>query len=114
MSGLSGNRPMRTTFEILLVDDNPADIRLTREALRESGFDSHIAVVNDGVEAMAFLNRSGKYSEEARPDLILLDLNMPRMNGQEVLAELKASDEFKTIPVCILTTSSAATDIHNA
>jgi len=96
---------------IPLVEDNPGDVRLTREALKESKVRNAMDVVNDGVEALAFLRRQGKFESATRPDLILLDLNLPRMGGLEVLGEIKADDALKSIPVVILTTSQAEQDI---
>lgn len=98
-------------IEILLVEDNPGDVRLTREALKEGKVRNVLSVVQDGVEALAFLKRQGAYAKAARPDLILLDLNLPKIDGQEVLAEIKASPALRAIPVVILTTSSAEQDI---
>jgi len=97
--------------EILLVEDNPGDVRLTRESLKDSKLLNHISVVGDGEEAMAFLRREGKYVEATRPDLILLDLNLPKKDGREVLAEIKTDEQLRRIPVVILTTSSAEQDI---
>jgi two-component system, chemotaxis family, response regulator Rcp1 len=97
--------------EFLLVEDNPGDVRLTREALTESKLANHLSVVNDGVEAMAFLRREGKYADAPRPDLILLDLNLPRKSGREVLAEIKADASLKRIPVVVITSSEAEQDI---
>jgi two-component system, chemotaxis family, response regulator Rcp1 len=97
--------------QILLVEDNPADVRLTREAFRECKIQAVLSVVKDGVEAISCLRRQGRYSDAPRPDLILLDLNLPRKNGREVLAEIKSDQDFKRIPVVILTTSSSETDI---
>lgn len=97
--------------EILLVEDNPGDVRLTREALRESKLRTNLHVASDGVEALAFLRRAGRYAAAPRPDLILLDLNLPRKDGREVLAEIKADEDLRTIPVVILTTSRAEADI---
>lgn len=97
--------------EILLVEDSPGDVRLTQEALRESKVRNQLSVVEDGVEAMAFLRREGRYSGVARPDLVLLDLNLPRKDGREVLAEIKADSSLRTIPVVILTTSDAEEDV---
>ncbi len=97
--------------EILLVEDNPGDVRLTLEAMREGKVGNHISVVMDGVEAMAFLRREAPYAAAPRPDLILLDLNLPRKGGREVLAEIKSDDCLKSIPVVILTTSQAEQDI---
>jgi len=85
------NRPL----ELLMVEDNPADVRLTREALKEGNISNTMHVVKDGVEAMAFLRRMGIYAEVAKPDLILLDLNLPRMDGREVLAEIKSDPELR-------------------
>ena len=97
--------------EILLVEDNPGDVRLTLEAFKEGKILNRLSVVGDGVEAMAFLRREGNYSNVPRPDLILLDLNMPRKDGREVLAEIKKDPELRRIPVIILTTSQAEQDI---
>lgn len=96
---------------ILLVEDNPGDIRLTQEALKESEIKSNLHVVKDGVEALEFLRRKGKYSGISIPDLILLDLNLPKKDGREVLAEIKHEEALKMIPVVILTTSDAEQDI---
>ena len=100
-----------SSVEILLVEDNPGDVRLTREALKEGRLLNHINVVNDGIEAMAFLRREGKYVDAVAPELILLDLNLPKKDGREVLAEIKADPKLRRIPVVILTTSSAEEDI---
>jgi chemotaxis family two-component system response regulator Rcp1 len=97
--------------EILLVEDNPGDIRLTIEALKESKIINNLNVVYDGTEAMEFLTKQGKHKDKPRPDLILLDLNLPKKDGREVLAEIKANDNLKRIPVVILTTSEADEDI---
>jgi CheY-like chemotaxis protein len=102
------------TGEILMVEDNPGDVRLTREALKESRVLSNLSVVDDGVEALAFLRREGKYAAAPRPDLIFLDLNLPRKGGLEVLAEIKKDDRLRRIPVVILTTSTAPDDIGRA
>ena len=107
MSDAAFGRPV----EILLVEDNPGDVRLTRESLKDSKVLNHISVVGDGVEAMAFLRREGKYVKATRPDLILLDLNLPKKNGLEVLAEVKADEQLRRLPVVVLTTSSAEQDI---
>lgn len=96
---------------ILLVEDNPGDIRLTQEALKESDIKSNLHVVKDGVEALEFLHGKGKYGSVPVPDLILLDLNLPKKDGREVLAEIKNADPLKMIPVVILTTSDAEQDI---
>lgn len=98
-------------IEILLVEDNPADVRLTQEALKEEKFYSNLSVVTDGVEAMAYLRREGRYAEAPRPDLILLDLNLPRKDGREVLEEVKSDPDLKVIPVVVLTMSKADEDI---
>jgi two-component system, chemotaxis family, response regulator Rcp1 len=97
--------------EILLVEDNPGDVRLTREALRESSFETRLSVAVDGVEALRFLRREGSYAGAPRPDLILLDLNLPRKDGRAVLAELKQDGDFRRIPVAVLTTSDADRDV---
>jgi two-component system, chemotaxis family, response regulator Rcp1 len=97
--------------EILLVEDSPGDVRLTREALRDAKIKNNLHVVEDGVEAMAFLRREGKYAGVPRPDLILLDLNLPRKSGREVLTEVKSDPVLRTIPVVVLTTSADEQDI---
>jgi CheY-like chemotaxis protein len=97
--------------EILLVEDNPADVRLTQEAMKEAKVLNRISVVTDGVEAMAFLRKEKPHANAPRPDLILLDLNLPRKGGREVLAEIKTDNNLKYIPVIILTTSEAEQDI---
>jgi two-component system, chemotaxis family, response regulator Rcp1 len=98
-------------ISILLVEDNPGDIRLTQEALREGRVRNELQVARDGVEALDLLCRRGRFADAARPDLILLDLNLPRKDGREVLAELKADDRLRRIPVVVLTTSRAEEDI---
>lgn len=98
-------------IDILLVEDNPGDVRLTQEALKEGRVANSLAVVEDGVEALAYLRNQGDYRDATRPDLILLDLNLPRKDGREVLAEIKADAELRRIPVVILTTSTAEQDI---
>ena len=98
-------------IDILLVEDNPGDVRLTREALRENKVCNNLHVAVDGVDALNFLRREGKYANAPRPDLILLDLNLPRKDGREVLAEIKTDPLLKRIPVVILTTSDAEQDI---
>jgi len=100
-----------TPIEILLVEDNPADVRLTIEALKEGKVSNHLSVACDGVEALEFLRKNGKYSDVPRPDLILLDLNMPRKDGREVLEDIKTDPDLKRIPVVIMTTSKAEQDI---
>jgi len=97
--------------EILLVEDNPGDVRLTQEALKDGGVLNRLHVVEDGVDALSFLRRQGKYADAPRPELILLDLNLPKKDGREVLAEIKADDALKRIPVVILTISKAEEDI---
>ena len=97
--------------EILLVEDNPGDIRLTKEAMKEAKIINNLNVVEDGVEALAFLRKKGKFKDVIRPDLILLDLNLPKKNGREVLAEIKQDINLKQIPVVILTVSKAEEDI---
>jgi len=98
-------------IEILLVEDNPGDVRLTREALKEGKVYSNLHTVKDGVEAMDFLHRKGKYKDVPRPDIILLDLNLPKKDGREVLQEIKTDDQLKRIPVVVLTTSKAEEDV---
>ncbi len=100
--------------EILLVEDNPADVRLTIEGLKEGKVKNNLSVVENGVEALAFLRKQGKYADAVRPDLVLLDLNMPKKDGREVLAEIKADEELRHIPVVVLTTSKAEQDILKA
>ena len=98
-------------IEILLVEDNPGDSRLAKEALKESKLKNNLYVAEDGVEAMNFLYKTGKYSKMPRPDLVILDLNLPKKDGREVLAEIKNDDNLKRIPVVILTISKAEEDI---
>jgi chemotaxis family two-component system response regulator Rcp1 len=98
-------------IKILLVEDNPGDVRLTLEAFKEGKVRNQISGVNDGVEALAFLRREGQYTEAPRPDVILLDLNLPKKDGYEVLAEIKHDSALRRIPVVILTTSEAERDI---
>ncbi|WNG14155.1 response regulator [Cystobacter fuscus] len=107
MNGESLGRPI----EILLVEDNPGDVRLTIEALKEGKVSNRLSVARDGVEALAFLRREGAHASAPRPDLILLDLNLPRRDGREVLAEIKADAKLRRIPVVVLTTSKAEEDI---
>ena len=99
------------SIHVLLVEDSPGDVRLTQEAFRHADPSIFLHVATDGVEAMAYLKRTGDNAEAPRPDLILLDLNLPRMDGREVLALIKADDDLKTIPTIILTTSEAQADI---
>jgi len=96
---------------ILMVEDNPADVRLTREAFSEAKISNSLYVVSDGVEAMSFLRREAPYADVPRPDLILLDLNLPRKDGREVLAEIKADPSLRRIPVVVLTTSRSDADV---
>ena len=98
-------------IDILLVEDSPTDVLIAREALTEARLLNTIHVVEDGVDALAFLRRQGRFADAPRPDLILLDLNLPRKNGREVLAEIKNDPVLKSIPVVVLTTSSAEEDI---
>ena len=97
--------------EILLVEDNPGDVRLTQEALKEGKVSNNLSVVGDGVEALAFLRREGEYADAIRPDIILLDLNLPKKSGHEVLQEVKTDLDLRRIPVVILTTSSSEQDV---
>jgi len=101
----------RSPIEILLVEDNPGDERLTREALKEGKVYSNLHWVKDGVEAMQFLRRQGKYASVPRPDIILLDLNLPKKDGREVLQDIKNDGDLKRIPVVVLTTSKAEEDV---
>ncbi len=106
--------PPSRPAEILLVEDNPADVRLTREALREGKVRNNLHVATDGVEAMAFLHREGHHADAVRPDLILLDLNLPKKDGRQVLEEIKADPSLRLIPVVVLTSSEAEQDILRA
>ena len=99
-------------MEILLVEDNPGDVRLTREAFKEGSLVNRLSVARDGVEALEFLRREGPFSEAPRPDMILLDLNLPRKDGREVLATIKDDGSLKQIPVVVLTTSRDERDIQ--
>jgi chemotaxis family two-component system response regulator Rcp1 len=105
--GRTAGRPV----EILLVEDNPGDVRLTIESLNEGKVDNNLHVARDGVEAMEYLRRQGQRADAVRPDLILLDLNLPRMDGREVLAAIKSDANLRTIPVVVLTTSRAEQDV---
>lgn len=107
MPEMVSSRPI----EILLVEDNPGDARLTREALREGKIRNNLHHVRDGVEALMFLRREGEYAKAPMPDLVLLDLNLPRKDGREVLAEMKQDLRLRTVPVVVLTTSEAESDI---
>ncbi len=100
-----------TSIEVLLVEDSPGDVRLTQEAFREANLSIRLHVATDGVEAMAFLRKEGVYARVPRPDLVLLDLNLPRMDGREVLAHIKEDAGLKSIPTVILTTSDSEADI---
>jgi CheY-like chemotaxis protein len=102
---------LSNVVEILLVEDNPGDARLTTEALKEAKVRNSVYVVGDGEEALEFLRREGRYADAVRPDIVLLDLNLPKLSGQEVLAEIKADEDLRRIPVVILTTSAAEKDI---
>ncbi len=101
-------------IDILLVEDNPGDVRLTMEALKEAKIENRLFVVEDGVDAMKFLHKEGEYNTNSRPDLILLDLNLPKKDGREVLKEIKEDPKLRITPVVVLTTSSAEEDIINA
>ena len=107
MQGSTPGRPI----DILLVEDNPGDVRLTIEALRDGKVQNHLHTVPDGVEALAYVRQIGRYADAPRPDLILLDLNLPKKDGREVLAEIKSDEDLCYIPVVILTTSQADQDI---
>ena len=107
MNSSRGGRPI----QILMVEDNPDDIELTVEALKDARVANHLTVVRDGEEALSYLRCRGKYAQAVRPDLILLDLNMPRKNGRDVLRDIKNDPKLKRIPVVILTTSQAEEDI---
>src|ERR1700682_2013026 len=109
-----GGKMSSNTIEILLVEDNAGDARLTLEAFKEGKVLNHLTVVQDGVQALAYLRRQGPYAGAKVPDLILLDLNLPRMSGREVLAQIKADERLKRIRVVVLTTSEDAQDIARA
>ncbi len=102
------------TIDVLLVEDNPGDVRLTREALKEGKIAVNLRVANDGLEAMKMLRQEGEYVSLPLPDIVLLDLNMPRMDGREVLRQIKTDDNLKRLPVVVLTTSAAEKDILQA
>lgn len=102
---------MSRSLGVLLVEDDPGDVLIAREALRAGNLSTRLEVVSDGVEAIAYLRNADGYADAERPDLILLDLNLPRMSGHEVLAEVKADESLRRIPVVVLTTSVAAEDI---
>ena len=99
-------------LELLLIEDNPADVRLTELALEEAEFHVNLTVAEDGEEALAMLRREGQFAEMARPDLVLLDLNLPKKDGREVLAEIKIDEDLRRIPVVVLTTSQRESDIR--
>ena len=101
-------------YVILLIEDNPGDVRLTQEAFKEGKKDVTLEVVTDGIEALKFLRKEGPYAEKQIPDLILLDLNLPKWDGREVLKEIKNDPSLRRIPVIVLTTSNAGTDILNS
>ena len=103
-----------STIEILLVEDNPGDARLTLEAFKEAKVINNLTVVSDGAEALAYLRRQGAYADAVVPDLVLLDLNLPKVDGRQVLAEIKADESLKRIPVVVLTTSASQDDISRA
>jgi len=103
--------PVGRPLRVLLVEDDPGDVLIAQEALRAGNLSTRLDVVSDGVEAMAYLRKQDAYAEAERPDLILLDLNLPRMSGHEVLAELKADSSLRRIPIVVLSTSVAAEDI---
>jgi CheY-like chemotaxis protein len=105
---------MGRPIDILLVEDNPGDVRLTREALKENKISNTLRVVKDGEEAIRFLRHTGPYTNVSRPDLILLDLNLPRKDGREVLMEIKSDEHLRCIPVVVLTTSEAEEDVARA
>lgn len=111
MSSVQVQGTMGRPIEILLVEDNPGDVRLTVEALKDAKVNNTLNVARDGVEAMAYLRRESPYAHASRPDLILLDLNLPRKDGRQVLAEVKSDESLRSIPVVVLTTSSAEQDI---
>ncbi len=111
---MSSNGNNRQAIVILLVEDNPGDTRLVIEAMHEAKLENYIHVVEDGIEAMQFLRREGRFGDAPRPDLILLDLNLPKKDGRAVLAEVKADPVLKRIPVVVLTTSQAEEDVLRA
>jgi chemotaxis family two-component system response regulator Rcp1 len=107
-------RVLSKPVDLLLVEDNPADIRLTQEALRDAPMPVNLSIAMDGIEALEFLHKTGKYENAQRPDLILLDLNLPRKNGGEVLSDIKSDPDLKRIPVLVMTTSKEPQDIEKA
>ncbi len=100
--------------EILLIEDNPGDVRLTQECLKKSKVANHLSVVEDGIDAMNFLLQKGRFIDAPRPDLILLDLNLPRRDGREILGEIKGDENLRRIPIVILTSSDSEADIYRA
>jgi CheY-like chemotaxis protein len=108
---MEAHGPGAQPIEILLVEDSPGDVRLTQEALKDAKVHVSLQVARDGIEAMSFLKQEGEYANSPRPDLILLDLNLPKKDGREVLQEIKGSPTLKSIPVVILTTSASNVDI---
>ncbi len=104
----------KSEAEVLLVDDNPADIDLTREVLRRCRRQFHVNTVEDGEEAMSFLRGQGKYAQAPRPDIIVLDLNLPRKDGREVLSEVRSDPQLSRIPVVVFTTSQASSDVNRS
>jgi two-component system, chemotaxis family, response regulator Rcp1 len=110
MTNYSNGKPM----EILLVEDNPGDVRFTAEVLKEAQVSNNLSIAKDGVEAIAFLRREGQFVDAPRPDLILLDLNLPKKTGLEMLNEIKNAEDLRGIPVVILTTSEAEPDINRS
>jgi len=110
MSAQGRSRPI----EVLLVEDNPGDVRLTREALKDGKVSNNLSVMQDGVEALRFLRREGPYADAPRPDVVLLDLNLPKKDGRQVLQEMKQDRSLRTIPVVVLTSSDAERDIVGA
>ncbi len=108
---MEANSGQARPVDILLVEDNPGDVRLTREALRDGKLLNRLSTVTDGQQALAFLRKQGSYAQASRPDLILLDLNLPRKDGREVLVEIKADPDLRRIPVVIVTSSQAEEDI---
>lgn len=105
---------MKKTFELLIVDDNPADVALVREGLTMAAYSGKIASVNDGAEALAFLNRKGGFASATKPDLVILDLNLPKRDGHAVLAAMRAGPELRSIPVVIFSTSQLGKDISRS
>ena len=112
---MSNRKPIpRKPVEILLVEDNPGDIRLLQEAFKEGGFTSRLSIARNGEEALAFLRQEGEYAKSPRPAFILLDLNLPRKDGREVLAEIKKEKNLRQIPVVVLSTSTSSEDVRRA